>query len=65
MTTIDFEEIKNQGVLARENGLPLSDNPYLHVENLPTITGELFSVWENKVAHWDLGWHIKDIDLTW
>jgi hypothetical protein len=58
------ETIVNNGMVARNGGAQLKDNPYQKECYTPTISGCNEEDWKIKVAAWRLGWEYQNDKLN-
>src|SRR6478736_7153270 len=58
---MSFEQIHNDGGVARMQGLTLGENPYYRSENLPgSESAALYRAWQMKAEAWEQGWRERD-----
>jgi hypothetical protein len=64
MSTVELEELRKAGSLARLQGTSLLYNPFLSLDAMPATTGETDREWIDKYQAWKTGWELQDAMLA-
>jgi hypothetical protein len=60
-----FNQIHNDGTVARTMGQSLRENPYYRSENLPVSeSAAVYRAWQMKAEAWEQGWREQDQALS-